>query len=81
MIQDIFLNSSFPDKELKMEAEVILNEIQSYDDSPSELIFDRAEELLFPNHAIGRNILAELHLLDFSQKHAFALKLLVCNEN
>ncbi len=57
LIQDIFLNSSFPDKELKMEAEVILNEIQSYDDSPSELIFDRAEELLFPNHAIGRNIL------------------------
>ncbi len=40
-----------------MEAEVILNEIQSYDDSPSELIFDRAEELLFPNHSIGRNIL------------------------
>lgn len=40
-----------------MEAEVILNEIQSYDDSPSELIFDRAEELLFPKHAIGRNIL------------------------
>ena len=57
LIQDIFLHSSFPEKERKMEAEVILNEIQSYDDSPSELIFDRAEELLFPKHAIGRNIL------------------------
>ncbi|MFO7670817.1 MAG: pitrilysin family protein [Bacteroidales bacterium] len=57
LIQDIFLHSSFPEKEIKMEAEVILNEIQSYDDSPSELIFDRAEELLFPNHAMGRNIL------------------------
>ena len=42
---------------MKMEAEVILNEIQGYDDSPSELIFDRAEELLFPDHSIGRNIL------------------------
>ncbi len=57
LIQDIFLHSTFPEKEIKMEAEVILNEIQSYDDSPSELIFDRAEELLFPDHAMGRNIL------------------------
>ena len=57
LIQDIFLHSSFPEKEIKMEAEVILNEIQGYDDSPSELIFDRAEELLFPNHSMGRNIL------------------------
>jgi predicted Zn-dependent peptidase len=57
LIQDIFFHSSFPEKERKKEAEVILNEIQSYDDSPSELIFDRAEELLFPDHSIGRNIL------------------------
>ncbi|MEN8204008.1 MAG: pitrilysin family protein [Bacteroidota bacterium] len=57
LIQDIFLHSSFPEKERDKEAEVILNEIQGYDDSPSELIFDRAEELLFPIHSIGRNIL------------------------
>ena len=52
LIQDIFLHSSFPEKERDKEAEVILNEIQGYDDSPSELIFDRAEELLFPDHSI-----------------------------
>ena len=57
LIQDIFLHSKFPEKEREKEAEVILNEIQSYDDSPSELIFDRAEEMLFPHHSIGRNIL------------------------
>jgi len=57
LIQDIFFNSSFPEKELEKEAEVILSEIQGYDDSPSELIFDRAEELLFPDQSIGRNIL------------------------
>lgn len=57
LIQDIFLHSSFPEKEREKEAEVILSEIQGYDDSPSELIFDRAEELLFPDHSIGRNIL------------------------
>jgi predicted Zn-dependent peptidase len=57
LIQDIFLHSTFPEKEREKEAEVILSEIQGYDDSPSELIFDRAEELLFPMHPIGRNIL------------------------
>lgn len=57
LIQDIFLHSKFSDKDREKEADVILNEIQSYDDSPSELIFDRAEELLFPQHSIGRNIL------------------------
>lgn len=57
LIQDIFLHSSFPDKEREKEAEVILSEIQGYEDSPSELIFDRAEEMLFPDHSIGRNIL------------------------
>lgn len=57
LIQDIFLHSRFPEKERVKEAEVILSEIQGYDDSPAELIFDRAEELLFPDHSIGRNIL------------------------
>jgi predicted Zn-dependent peptidase len=57
LIQDIFLYSTFPEKEREKEAEVILSEIQGYDDSPSELIFDRAEELLFPEQSIGRNIL------------------------
>ena len=57
LIQDIFLHSSFPEKEREKEAEVILSEIQGYEDSPSELIFDRAEEMLFPEQSIGRNIL------------------------
>lgn len=57
LIQDVFLHSTFPEKEREREAEVILSEIQGYEDSPSELIFDRAEELLYPDHSIGRNIL------------------------
>ena len=66
LIHDIFLNSTFPEREREKEAEVILNEIMGYDDSPSELIFDRAEEILFPNHSIGRNILgSEKSLLSF----------------
>jgi predicted Zn-dependent peptidase len=70
LIHDIFFHSSFPEKERKKEAEVILNEIQSYDDSPSELIFDRAEELLFPDHSIGRNILGSENSLSGFQNGA-----------
>ena len=69
LIQDIFLHSRFPEKELEREAEVILNEIQGYDDSPSELIFDRAEEMLYPSHSIGRNILGtEESLASFNKE-------------
>lgn len=57
LIFDIALNSTFPEKELAREKEVILDEINSYKDSPSELIFDDFEELLFPKHPLGANIL------------------------
>jgi len=57
LIHELFVSSSFSMKERKKEIDVILSEIQSYEDSPSELIFDDAEELLFPGQAIGRNIL------------------------
>lgn len=70
LIQDIFLHSSFPEKEREKEAEVILSEIQGYEDSPSELIFDRAEEMLFPRHSIGRNILGSAESLEGFNKEA-----------
>ncbi|PKQ60832.1 peptidase M16 [Labilibaculum filiforme] len=57
LISDITFNSVFPEKELEKEKEVILDEINSYKDSPSELIFDDFEELIFKDDPIGRNIL------------------------
>ncbi len=57
LISDIAFNSSFPIHELKKEKEIILDEINSYKDSPSELIFDEFEELLFKGNPLGRNIL------------------------
>ncbi len=59
LIADISFHSIFPEKELEKEKEVIIDEINSYKDSPAELIFDDFEELLYPNHPIGRNILGE----------------------
>jgi len=57
LISDIAFNSTFPANELKKEKEIILDEINSYKDSPSELIFDEFEELLFDGNPLARNIL------------------------
>jgi len=57
LLSDIVFNSTFPQSELEKEKTVILDEIQSYNDSPSELIFDEFEELIFSNSPLGRNIL------------------------
>lgn len=57
LMSDILINASFPEKELELEKDVIIEEINSYNDSPSELIFDEFEELVYDGHPIARNIL------------------------
>lgn len=57
LLSDILFNSVYPEKELAREKEVIFEEINSYKDSPSELIFDEFDELVFDGHPIARNIL------------------------
>ena len=56
---DIVFNSVFPQKEIPKEAEVICDEIESYRDSPAELIFDDFESLLFPGQPLGRDVLGD----------------------
>ncbi|MCL3779805.1 insulinase family protein [Prolixibacteraceae bacterium JC049] len=70
LISDIIIHSNFPVKELEKEKEVVIEEINSYKDSPSELIFDEFEELIFDGHPIARNILGTPELVkSFTQKH------------
>lgn len=57
LLADISFNSTFPTKELDKEKEVIIDEINSYKDNPSELIIDDFEELIYGNDPMGRNIL------------------------
>lgn len=57
LLADMIFRSIYPEKELEKEREVIIDEINSYKDSPSELIFDEFEELLFADTTLGRNIL------------------------
>ena len=57
LISDILFNSTFPENEIQKEKDVIIDEIHSYMDSPSEQIFDDFEDQVFKGHSLGRNIL------------------------
>jgi predicted Zn-dependent peptidase len=57
LLSDIIFNSEFSENQISKEREVILDEINSYDDSPAELIFDDFENLMFEGHEIGHYIL------------------------
>lgn len=57
LLSDIVFRSVYPQHEIDKEAEVIIDEIDSYNDSPAELIYDEFEEMLFRGHGLGRNIL------------------------
>lgn len=59
LLTDITFHSTFPEKEMRKETDVIIEEIQSYEDSPSDLIFDEFENILFKGHPLGRNILGK----------------------
>jgi len=63
LIADITLHSTFPQPEIDKEVVIILDEIQSYKDSPSELIYDDIEDLLFGEHQLGHNILGKPEVL------------------
>ena len=57
LLADIILNSTFPAKEIEKEKDVVIDEINSYMDNPSEHIFDEFEAQIFTNHPLGNNIL------------------------
>ena len=59
LLSDIAINPIFPEEELEKEKEIILDEINSYLDSPYEKIFDDFEEEFFKGHALGNNILGK----------------------
>ena len=57
LLSDIAFRSTFPDHELDREKEVIVDEINTYKDSPCDLIFDTFEDMLFEGSDLGHNIL------------------------
>lgn len=88
LFADILFNSSFPEKELEKEKDVIIDEINSYLDSPSELIFDEFEEVLFAGHPIGHSILGSpesvksfgrQHIQSFMQRNYLTDRMVICS--
>lgn len=69
LFADISQNSTFPEKELKKEKDIVLDEINSYLDTPVEAIFDEFEDHLFRGHSLGTNILGTPgHVKSFDRK-------------
>ena len=57
LLTDIVFHSVYPQKEIDKEVEVICDEIESYNDSPAELIYDEFENIIFRGHPLGHSIL------------------------
>ena len=64
LIYDVLANSTFPEKELEKEKDVIKDEISSYKDAPGESIFDDFEDHIFRGDPLGRNILGTPESVD-----------------
>ena len=59
ILTDIVFHSQYQQHEIDKEVEVICDEIESYNDSPAELIYDEFENILFEGHPLGHNILGK----------------------
>ncbi len=59
LIADVVFRSTFPEKEIAREKEVILDEINAYKDSPAERIYDEFEERIFSGSSLSHNILGD----------------------
>ena len=57
LLSDLAFNSIFPEKELLKERDIVLEEIDSYKDTPSEQIFDDFDSYIFDSHPLSKPIL------------------------
>ena len=57
LLFELATEATFPDREIETEKGVVIDEIQSYKDSPADEVYDRFEEMLYEGHPLGRPIL------------------------
>jgi predicted Zn-dependent peptidase len=88
LIHDICFHSTFPEKEIEKEKQVVIDEIRSYQDSPFDQVYDDFEDLLFDGHPLGRNILGSTRsvktfkrddLFDFVERNYRSDKTVFCS--
>ncbi len=72
LLSDITFNSTFPEKEIRKERGVILEEMAMYFDDPADAIYDQFDEVIFGDHPLGKNILGtSKSIQNFTQNHFF----------
>lgn len=59
LLFELATSATFPEREIEVEKGVVVDEIQSYKDTPYEDIYDRFEEMLFVGHPLHGNILGK----------------------
>ena len=57
LLFELATSATFPEQEIQTEKGVVIDEIHSYKDSPSEDIYDKFEEMIFQGHPLSGNIL------------------------
>ena len=86
LFADIIFHSTFPEHEIEKEKDVVIEEINLYKDSPSELIYDEFEERFFGSHPLAHNILGSKKnvkhftptiLKDFMRRHYTPEKMVI----
>lgn len=74
LLSDIAFRSTFPDHEMDRERDVVFDEINTYKDSPAEMIYDSFEDMLFAGSELGHNILGskrDIRRFDSAAIHRF----------
>lgn len=86
LIADIIFNSVFPQNELEKEKDVVIDEIQSYLDTPFEMVFEDFETMIFKNHPLENDILGNEEdvkkitkqtIINFVKKHYIPQKMVL----
>ncbi|WP_448519085.1 M16 family metallopeptidase [Rhodoflexus sp.] len=86
LLSDIAFHSIFPEREIEKEKTVILEEMAMYEDDPADAIYDAFDQILFPNHPLGWNIIGTTasigsftrqHFLDFVRRHMQSNRIVV----
>lgn len=88
LLTDITFNSSFPEKQIERERQVILEEMSMYYDAPDDAIQDEFDQVIFNDHPLGMNILGNKEVLKsfkkndfnaFLQKHMDTKRIVFCS--
>lgn len=71
LLNEILFESTFPEKEIEKERNVILEEMSMYQDSPDDAISDEFDAVVYEHHTLGNNILGTTESIKAIDKAAF----------